>query len=91
MSEFQMGLAGSKRLETPELKTCLLKEILRCFVSGAKVYTYKRHVQTITQYNHKRYARTFPHIKLTTNEHSADREDFLSICVGTDIAKAHTG
>ncbi len=29
--------------------------------------------------------------KLTTHEHDADGEDFLGVCVGTDVAKTNTG
>ena len=32
-----------------------------------------------------------PSVRRTADEHGADGEDFLSIGVGTDIAKAHTG
>lgn len=31
------------------------------------------------------------HNKLTAHEHNADGEDFLSICVGTHVAKTNTG
>jgi len=42
------------------------------------------------------YARTpegewQPGVRRTANEHGADGEDLLSISVGTDISKAHTG
>lgn len=29
--------------------------------------------------------------ELTAHEHNADREDFLSVCIGTHVAKANTG
>lgn len=33
----------------------------------------------------------YPSVRHTADEHGADGEDLLSISVGTDIAKAHTG
>lgn len=33
----------------------------------------------------------YPSVRRTANKHGADGEDLLSISVGTDIAKAHTG
>lgn len=33
----------------------------------------------------------YPGVRRTADEHDADGEDLLSIGVGTDVAKAHTG
>lgn len=32
-----------------------------------------------------------PGVKRTTDEHGADGEDLLGVCVGADVPKAHTG